>query len=479
FIEDKIDLTKQTLIIVPEISDADKLYESLPKKLRDLTTIYTSQISEKEMFEKWLGIWNGETKIIIGTRNTIFLSYFSLTEIIIDQSFHFGHKSWDAAPRFNSKDAALILAKHLGAHLSLISHTPSVEEFYFATNDVYSFFDEKLPGIKRLPSVINMKQEFRAKNFSNFSLPLQDEINNNKTGSIFLYCNRRGSASYVSCRDCAKVLKCNVCSRPYIYYEKFSELRCHHCNTKTAMNPTCSECKGTNLAFYGAGTSGIAAEYKKLFPDEKREILEIDKDIFDLDTFNDNKDRVIIGTQFAWSYLNWNNISVMAMMDADTPLYTPEYLGSENLWFSIHDAIFRLPEQSSLYIQTRHSDHPVYEYLNSPQLFYDRELAERKLFGYPPFKFLLKLFLSDENAGNLDKECRKFYQNLQQLTKNSPDIKINSPVSIFPPIIKGKYSQAIIIKLSYKNYKKSLKHILEITPDNWKADPNPINLLSL
>lgn len=478
YLKQKIDKKHQTLILVPEILDAKNLTTDLEILFPGLCEIITSADTEKDLFDKWLNIRNGKSKIIVGTRNALFLSFFDLHQIIIDQSSHFSHKSWDASPRFHTRDAAIILAKNLGATLSFISHTPSVDELYFCEKNVYNAESELLPSFSSTAAVINMKQEFRAKNYSIISLPLQNEIEHNTDGNIYLYCNRRGSASYVSCRDCTSVLACHNCHRPYVYYNNNKELRCNICKIIKPLNPVCAECGGINLAFYGEGVEGVVSEIRKLFPNDKRQIIQIDSESKPIEILN-TQNYIIVGTQYSWSLLDWSKIGVMGIIDADTPLYTPEYLGVENLWQTIHDASFRLSNDIPLLIQTRHPEHIIYEALHDPANFYKQQLSERKMFGYPPFNYLLKLLTFGDSVTNVEKEAQKLYLTLNQLTKSALTIKINPPVALFPPFNRGKYWQAIIIKLPLSNYKKSIKLINKSLPLNWKIDPNPITLLSI
>jgi primosomal protein N' (replication factor Y) len=262
------------------------------------------------------------------------------------------------------------------------------------------------------------------------------------------------------------------------YHESNKELRCHHCGHREQMSPVCSKCHGANLAYYGVGAEMLAKEFKKIFPEDKREIVQIEGSELSLKKIDPNKEQIIVGTQLAWPYLPWSKLSLAAFMDADTPLFIPEYLSTERVWQSIHDALFRLEKTTPLYIQTNKPEERIFTSFSEPSLFYKGELENRKIFAYPPYRFLLKLFVGSPTREEGTKETEKVYSSLAQLTNNSPDITINRPIELFPPFTKGNYWKAIILKLSYKNYKQLLRRILPHVPETWKVDPNPINLLN-
>ncbi len=467
----------QTLIIVPEAADVNEIVELLPNQKS--IGIVTSYLSNKDLFSAWIKIWQGETKIILGTRRALLMSYANLETIIIDEDWSPSHKSWDSAPRLHARDAAIIAAKYFGAAVHIIGHTPTVENYFFARHNVYDHQREAILPRPLFPNLIDMRHETGMKNFGSLSLILQDAITAAKNGSIFLYCNRRGSASYVMCRDCSAVLRCSKCQQAQTYHESRGEMACHYCRIAQPMPAGCVGCGGVNLMYYGKGTEAVLREIKKLLPDDKREIINIENSEETLKLIKPEKNQIIIGTQLAWSHLNWKNISLMAFIDADTPLFVPEYRSAEHLWDLLHDAAFRMNETGSLYVQTNHPEHPVYASLPNPEAFYVAELEQRKNFGYPPYKYLLKLFLGATTKESGKAESERLFRQLNGLTKEPTDTKITPPLELFPPIQKGRYWQAIILKLSYTDYKRQLRSIMKIVPENWKVDPNPNTLLSL
>jgi primosomal protein N' (replication factor Y) len=263
------------------------------------------------------------------------------------------------------------------------------------------------------------------------------------------------------------------------WHEKENRLVCHHCNISRNFDPTCSKCGGVNLSFLGSGAEGITKHLKKLFPDRQKDILSFDKESLDTAKLMNLKNAIIVGTQAVWQHIQWQNLGLIAFIDADTPLFTPEYLSSENLWFSIRDASSKINADCRFILQTRSPDHPIYSSLSEPVVFYTSELDSRRIFDYPPYRFILKIFSSGSTDQEITANSANIYRGLQQLTKTFPDIKITQPLNLFPYFLKNRYRKAIILKLPYRNYKQLLKIITKLLPSSWKTDPNPINLLSI
>jgi primosomal protein N' (replication factor Y) len=469
----------QHLIIVPEISDITAIKNLLTSIQQSVSGYISSDTSTKDISALWQAIWSGDIKIIIGTRRALFFSFHNLQSIIIDNENSENHKSWDSAPRFHAREAAFMLGKNLGAAVHLMGHRPLAETYYFVQKKIYTLASPTiLPPIKRLFELVNPTLERRGGNFGPITGSLQEAIVSHPKGSIFLYCNRRGTGGYLMCRDCKTVVKCPNCLRALTYHKENQELRCHRCAHREPHRETCAKCSGINLAVYSPGTDAIANEIRKLFPDEKKPIVQIDSDTataINLSTTN----CIIIGTEAAWQIVPWNALSLIAFIDADTPLFVPEYRMAETVWQMINEARYRMPESAELIIQTSHPEHSLFANLTDPTLFYDSELKERKMFGYPPFSYLLKLFFPHPNKEEAILAGNNLYNTLRQLTKPEELIKITPPQAFFPAIQRGFYWQTIIIKLPLARYKELTKLLLKHVPNTWKVDPNPNTLLSL
>ncbi len=483
----------QNLILVPELTAITKLTDILPTDILNRAITVTSELTNKELFAKWLQIWIGEKDIVVGTRTALFFPWFNLKNIILTDEGNSNYKSWDMAPRFHTRDAALFLSKHHGAKLSLLSHTLSIESYYFAKNKVYTATDDlKIKSLNKTTEIVDMKSERRGGNYSLMSVDVLNEFKKNKTGDVVFFLNRRGTAGYIGCRDCGNVLKCPYCKLSLTYHQNKNILSCHFCHRRGEIPPhggdkfsesmptVCKNCNGVNVATHGAGTQLAEELIKKITAKtgDPRPVIRIDSDENDLVKLKAEEDRIIICTQLAWPRLMWNKIKLFIFLDADAPLFIPEYKIIENLWQQIRDVQYKLPEGSGFFIQTGYPEHLVFKSLYDPDLFYSEQLAERRVLGYPPFKYMLKLLGGNQKAGIIERDAEKIKTDLFNLTKGISGIKILSPLETSPYHYNGRHWQVILAKIGYENYKQNTKLLLAHVPENWKIDPNPNTLLS-
>ncbi|EKD43173.1 MAG: hypothetical protein ACD_72C00418G0004 [uncultured bacterium] len=466
-----VSISGQTLILVPDAKAAEDL--NFPAGLHP--TIINTDLSEKELFDLWFKIRTEEIKLVVGTRRALFMPWSNLQTIIVDDEASANHKSSEMAPRMQVREAAMMLAHAHGAKCILTTHTPSVESWYFAQHKVYTN-QQEISVLNPNLTIVDMKEERRGRNYGFFSLQLDDAIANCGSGDIFLFLNRKGSSAYTGCRDCGYVAKCSQCQRGLVYHENTSTLDCHFCNLKNKMFLTCPKCRGSNMVMYGVGTQSLEKELAKKNLDKK--IIRIDSDTATIYDKNFKDDKIIIGTQMAWDKIDWSKIKLMAFIDADSSLFIPEYKVSENLWEQLRDTQFHLPPTAHLLIQTGHKEHHVFSNLSQPQGFYDKELQERKLFSYPPFSYLVRIYNGEKTFEESRLAAIGLYDHLQTLTKTRHDITISNPLPFSPSYAKGQHWHGIVIKISFEKYKQLTKFIAENIPENWKFDPNPNNLLS-
>jgi len=380
----------QILLLAPERAYLENLKMLLPRDIIDQAVFITGELGNKEMFAKWLDIWIGAKKVIIGTRAALFLPWFNLSTIILDDESNQNYKSWDMAPRLHARDASIFLAKHHCAKLYLTGHTPSIESYYFSKNKIYDG-NMEIPNLNANLQIIDLRDERRSGNYNFFSHQLADEFVKTD-GDVFFFINRRGSSSYVGCRDCGNILKCPKCNRSLSYHQDTNQLVCHFDKYSEPMTASCKKCHGVNMAMLGAGTQLVETTVRHLLGSaNKKPIIRIDGDQDGAEKSKPAGDKIIVGTQMAWPYLDWKKIALIVFVDADSSLFIPEYKISENLWCLIRSAQFNLSNQAKIMIQTGNPDHIIFRSLANPDLFYTEQLAERRAFGYPPFKFMVKL----------------------------------------------------------------------------------------
>jgi len=471
-IQKHIDREGQTLIIMPEVSSATEMLDIL-KDYKDIAIIH-AEIGEKELFENWVKVRNNETKIVISTRRGIFLPWYNLKSIILDSEGSFYHKNPEMAPRIHNREAALMLAHAHSAALFLTDHTPSVDSWYFAKMGIYNT-EGKIKSFEQPATfLVDMRAERRAKNYGAISDPLEQALEK-PSQDLFLFYNRKGSASYVGCRDCGYVIRCENCGRTMTYHENSGQLECHFCKTAERLSLACPNCRGSNVVMYGSGTELLENELKKKI--QNKEIYRIDSTTADFYVDNDNE-KIIIGTQIAWDKIKWDKITLMAFVEADLSLYVPEYKVSENLWWQIREAQFKLSKNAEIYIQTGHMEHQVFSNLMQPEKFYEIEASERQSFSYPPFSYLLKIYIGEKTEEEALQKTSLLEKTLKNLTKNQKNINISGPLPFSPVRFQGFYYYAVIIKIGFEKYKQTTKMIAKEVNEEWKFDPNPNNLLS-
>lgn len=479
YLKNNLSKTGQTLILVPEVWQLRPMIEILPEKTKKNCFIITGDLSDKEMFELWLKIRNNPQATVIGTRRALFLPWTNLTDIFIDDEGNPDYKSWDMAPRFHTRDAAVMLAKWQTAKIHFLAHTPSVETHYFASKKVYHTNQSAIAPFKRPFRLIDIKQERRGGNYEMLNDDLIDDIKNTAGGDIFLSINRRGDAGFVFCRDCGFVFKCPQCQRPLTFYKAKEKIRCHYCLIERETPESCDKCGNVTLTHLGTGTAGIEATLKKNDDLKKFKIIRLDSGAEMPELEDDKQQKIIVGTEYAWGRIDWSRIKIMAVLDADISLIIPEYKAPEHLWQGLRSAEYRLPAEAKIYIQTNYPEHPVFQALYQPEKFYQEQLKERQIFQYPPYNFLLKIFYGHASESAAVAAGQKTCALLQGLTKGKNQIKISCSLESTPRFYRQQYWRIILIKIGYEQYKQNVKLIIKNLPEDWKVDPNPNSLLSL
>ncbi|MBU0598318.1 primosomal protein N' [Patescibacteria group bacterium] len=456
------------LIIVPEINQINKIINIFPKAYQEKIAIIHSQLNKNEFYKTYKLILENKAELIIGTKLGIFAPFQNLKAIIIDHEEDDNHKQSDQNPRFDARTACQQLSKIYKSKLIYLSHSHSVETYAQIKNQEIVNLQSKT-AIKRPVSIINMRDERKKRNYSVFSDKLHEEIDKaiaNKK-KVFLFINKRGSASSVICQDCGNILDCNQCQQPLMYHEKGSLLYCHNCNSKSELPPFCPKCSGPNFKFTGLGTQKIEKEANKFWP--KQKIIRIDKDEKEINIpANYN---IIIGTSRAIHVLDWDAISLVGIVSADTFLYLPDFRASEKTWHLMHNIAYY--SSCPIIIQTYNSEHPAINLfkISDNKNFYKNELEERKSLKYPPFSQLIKLTYQNKDKN----ECLNETMRLLRILKSSP-----CEASILTPLIpfqRGQWRMYIILKCELSLKKNLLDNIINTVPDNWIIDRDPVNLL--
>jgi len=463
-IQKNLDEGKQILYLLPEIALTAQIVLRLKAKFGTQVQVYHSRMSNNERVELWKATREGQG-IILGARSSLFLPFVDLGLIIIDEEHDPSYKQQDPAPRYNARDAAIYLARGFGAKVMLGSATPSLESYLNAKQEKYGlvemmerFGNVSLPEI----SIVDLTKERKAKRMTSyFSKKLKDEIDlalvNGKQALLFQ--NRRGYAPSIQCIVCGYTAGCPNCDITLTYHKFFNELRCHLCGYKVKKPEECPACGNDDFRQIGFGTEKIEDAIQEIFPlakvarldyDTARSKASYERLIMD---FQDKKIDILVGTQMITKGLDFDNISIVGVLNADLLLFFPDFRASERafqLLTQVAGRAGRRKEQGKVVIQTSKPSHPViidtieYNY----HKFVGREAFERKNFAYPPYYRMINIILKHKQPSVVQEASETYASFL----KNKLGKRVMGPAEPGIAKVRGMYLRNINIKLE-KNHK--------------------------
>lgn len=444
-ISDTIKKNKQIVIIVPQILDIEKIMPFLGD-FKEKISVYLNDLPKGQSWQEWQRINNNEAQIIIGTRSAIFAPFKKLGTIIIDEEDNANHKQIEPNPRYLVHDVALKIKELLKCNLYFVSSSPSLNSLYNVQKKHWQYYQVQeindLPFIK----IIDRQEEFKKGNFTIFSEGLQEKIEYNlkRAQKTFLFVNRKGLASQVVCSDCGFIVLCPTCKLPLTFHAD-KKLNCHHCDYKQDVFLSCPQCHGTNIKLTGLGTEKVEQALKQLYPLAR--ILKLDLEsplISALPDFD-----VIIGTQYAFDYVNWSEISTIGVINADGLFYGQDYRSLEKTFnLLVKMANFLSSSKKQLLVQTFSPELYIYKALPALDYksFYFNEIKERQAFSYPPCSQLIKLIYQNFEYNTGQKEILDIYQNLLH-SINPQKLVINPPAIVYTQQVRGRWRWQIIIKV--------------------------------
>ncbi|WP_225307254.1 replication restart helicase PriA [Adhaeribacter soli] len=407
----------QVLYLLPEIALTAQIVGRLMKVFGDRLGVYHSKFSDNERVEVWNGVLSGRFQVVVGVRSSIFLPFHDLSLIIVDEEHESSYKQYDPAPRYNAREVALMLANFHGAKTLLGSATPSVESFYNAKNGRWGLVTmNKRFGTAVLPEteLVDTRDEQKRKNMhSHFSAKLLEEIQERlkREEQVILFQNRRGYAPYINCNDCGWIPKCKSCAVSLSFHKFSHELRCHYCGFHERMPHSCIACGSTDLKTVGFGTEKIEDELKILLPEANIQRMDLDttknKNAFQqiISDFEANRTNVLVGTQMVTKGLDFENVSLVGIINADSIINYPDFRAHEraySMFVQVSGRAGRKGKKGKVIIQTGNVAQPIFQKVmeNDYQALYEMEIAERQLHGFPPFVRLIKITVKhlDEKA---------------------------------------------------------------------------------
>lgn len=478
-IEEYIKEEKQILYLLPEIALTTQLVGRLRDYFGNKVAVFHSKYSNNERVEVWQQVLAGSPKaqIVIGARSALFLPFSNLGLVIVDEEHEQTFKQVDPSPRYHARDASIVLANSYKAKVLLGSATPSIETYFNAQSGKYGLVEiSERYGNVRMPEIelVDLKDKyFRKKMSGHFSDTLIEEITSALSlgEQVILFQNRRGFSPIIECLTCGHVPQCPQCDVSLTYHKHKNQLRCHYCGYSMAKPTNCHTCSSVHLTTKGFGTEQIQQELVELFPNTK--VGRMDQDTtrgkfgFEkiIDSFKNREIDVLVGTQMLAKGLDFDNVSLVGIMNADNMLYHPDFRAFERsyqMMTQVSGRSGRSEKQGKVIIQTYNPDHNTIQQVvkNDYAGMYKEQLYERQIYNYPPCYKLIKLTLKHRDFDKLKEGSMWLYQ----VMKQNLTIPVLGPEE--PPIsrIRNEYIRTIMVKIpanqSLRGTKKTIQKML-------------------
>jgi primosomal protein N' (replication factor Y) len=461
-IEEVIAKGKQVLYLLPEIALTTQLVTRLQIYFGEKVSVFHSKYSSHERVEVWYNVLNNEPKaqIILGARSSIFLPFHNLGLIIVDEEHESSFKQFDPAPRYHARDAAIVLASLFNSKTLLGSATPSLESYYNAKQNKYGlveinyrYNDVMMPEIE----LVDLADKYKRKRMKgHFSDRMQEEMTEALQAGhqIILFQNRRGFSPIVECNTCGHSPQCPNCDVSLTYHQYRNQLRCHYCGYNTTMLQNCQACGSNELDSKGFGTEQIEEEVKVLFPDHKVARMDLDttrgKYGYEkiITSFEQQEVDILVGTQMLTKGLDFRNVKLVGIMNADNMLNFPDFRAHERsfqLMLQVSGRAGRTDQRGKVLIQTYNPYHRILQQvsINNYADMYKEQMEERHNYKYPPIFRLVKITLKHKDYNKVSVGADWFAKSLRQTFKSN----VLGPE--FPPVsrIRNQYLINILVKI--------------------------------
>ena len=431
-IEEQLRQGRQVLYLLPEIALTTQITQRLRQVFGSRLGVYHSKFPDAERVE----IWNKQLSdqpydLILGVRSSIFLPFQHLGLVIVDEEHESSFKQQDPAPRYHARNAALVLAAQFGAKTLLGTATPSLESWYHASTGKYAMVQltERYRQVA-LPRIVpvDIKELQRTKRMSGpFSPLLLQQIRQalDRHEQVILFQNRRGFAPMIECNTCGWVPKCKHCDVSLTYHKGLRQLTCHYCGYTEPLIQRCPACEGVDLRYRGFGTEKIEDEIKTFFPEARVARMDLDttrtRTAFEriITDFQQGRTHILVGTQMVSKGLDFEHVSVVGILNADTMLNYPDFRAYERafqMMAQVAGRAGRSKEQGTVILQTRSIDHPILSQVmaNNYEAMATGQLVERQLFHYPPYYRLIYVYLKHRDEQILSQASFQMASRLRQ-----------------------------------------------------------------
>jgi primosomal protein N' (replication factor Y) len=476
-IKETLRLGRQVLYLVPEIALTMQLMQRLERVFGDKLGIYHSRYSDNERVEVWKDLLGKKGfQVILGVRSSIFLPFHDLGLVIVDEEHETSYKQQDVAPRYHARDAVIMLAQLHGAKVVLGTATPAVESYQHALSGKYGFVELKqrfeeieMPCIE----MVDLKEAYHRKTIvGHFSDVLVQAIESalSRNEQVILFHNRRGYAPYVECSQCGYVPKCKHCDVSLTYHKQRNKLMCHYCGFSQSLPDHCPSCGAPTLKIKGLGTEKVEDEVNSLFPKARIGRLDLDsvssRKGFEriITAFEQHEIDILIGTQMVAKGLDFPNVTLVGMLNADTLLHFPDFRAHERafqLMAQVSGRSGRKGKQGNVLLQTMDPTHPIvqhvitYDYIG----MFRSQMKERYDFHYPPYYRLIVITLKHRDENIVQRAALRLAEQLRGLFADrvlGPEI---------PPIgrMHTLYLRTMLLKLESNGSGSAAKKLLKET----------------
>ncbi|MEG0731927.1 MAG: primosomal protein N' [Vagococcus sp.] len=471
-----LEKNQTAIMLVPEISLTPQTVTRFKKRFGDEVAVLHSGLSQGEKYDEWRKIERKEARVVVGARSAIFAPLKNIGLIVIDEE-HEGSYKQDETPRYHAKDLAVWRGKYHHCPVLLGSATPSLEARARAQKGVYQLLTLEKRAVSKsvLPKikVIDMREEMKQSLTTSFSGPLLEKLKEGieKKEQTVLMLNRRGYSSFVMCRDCGYVLPCPNCDISLTLHMDTKQMKCHYCGHEERIPYRCPVCDGDKIRYYGTGTQKIEEELKEILPEARVIRMDVDttrkKGAHEklLKQFGNHEADILLGTQMIAKGLDFPNVTLVGVLNADTALNLPDFRSSEKtfqLLTQVSGRAGRGEKAGEVLIQTFNPGHYAIQLakLQNYEQFYQQEMKIRHQGNYPPFYFTTQLVVSHEEEHLAAKKMYEIVNLLKKFVSPQAIVLGPTPKSV-ARMNKRYYYQTVIKYKNEPNLSKGLKIILE------------------
>ncbi len=488
-IKEKLDKGMQVLYLLPEIALTTQIVSRLRKVFGNKAGIYHSKFSDNERTEIWKHLLSahndpsGKYRLIVGARSSVFLPFTKLGLVIIDEEHENTFKQYDQAPRYHARDTAVVLARLHKAKVLLGSATPSLESYYNVISGKYGlveltarYLNVQLPEI----NIIDLREAYRRKQMrSHFSEQLLCEMKAalSQGEQIILFQNRRGFSIYLECADCGRIPKCKNCNVSLTYHKKENKLICHYCGHSSGIPAICADCGSSKIQTRGFGTEKIEDDLAVFFPEARIARMDVDttrsKTSYEriISNFESGRIDILVGTQMISKGLDFDNVSLVGILNADNMLNYPDFRAYEKsfqLMLQVSGRAGRKNKRGKVIIQAFDSKNELYKLVQQYDYvsFARVQLAERKQFNYPPYARIIEIILKHRKNEIVRDAAGYFAKILRDHTEG----QVLGPEDPLIDKVKNYWLQRVLIKIEKEKSVVRAKEAIKTAIKDLKAN---------